>query len=147
MQNKRIINEPFFIFCFFFVFIFAIVLNSCFINSNDTTVLYITLPISIVGIIGYFLLMNYFSCKIIYDGEYIIRKGLFFGMYLKIHKSEIKKVLVLQIGRSQYYELYDGIHNSYSLMRKNGSIKISYSKQGKEFVKLFWDGKIEITNI
>ena len=140
MQNKKIINEPFFIFCFFFVFIFAIVLNLCFINSNNTTILYITLPISIVGIIGYFLLMNYFSCKIIYDGEYIIRKGLFFGMYLK-------QVLVLQIGRSQYYELYDGIHNSYSLMRKNGSMKISYSKQGKEFIKLFWDGKIEITNM
>ena len=143
MQNKKIINEPFFIFCFFLVFIFAIVFNLCFINSNDTTILYITLPISIVGIIGYFLLMNYFSCKIIYDGEYIIRKGLLFGMYLKIHKSEIKKVLVLQIGRSQYYELYDGIHNSYSLMRKNGSIKISYSKQGKKFIESFWNNVIQ----
>ncbi len=143
MQVKKFINEKVYIFCFFLVLIIAVAFNLYFVKSNDTIILYISLPISIVGIIGYFLLMNYFSCKIIYDGEYIIRKGLFFGMYLKIHKSEIKKVLVLQIGRLQYYELYDGIHNSYSLMKKNSSIKISYSKQGKEFIESFWNNGIQ----
>ena len=142
MRTKKIINEPIYIFISFLVLILVVAASLFLIKEKNVLMLCIFLPFLVLIVVSYFIAMNCFSCVITYDGNYIARKGLFFGMRLKIHKDEIIEVRVLRIGRTEYYELYDGKHDSLALMSKKGSIKISCTDRGKEFIKSFWSEKI-----
>lgn len=143
MQAKtKIINESGFIFIMVIILVILTFENVIVYSSFNINGLFISLPISALVMTFYLYVLNFLSTIIIFDGKSIYRRGFFVGLKLKIDKENIKDVRKINIGRAQYYELYDDKHISYSLLNKNTSIKISCNAKGKKFIRLFWDGDI-----
>ncbi len=141
-MRKKIVTD-FFALIFFLISFAIFALISIFAFANlDSLSAYLIFGSSLLIFSFILLLINRLACLIKIHDTYLERNGLFFGFKLCVKFEDIKNVKRICIGRNQFFEIADGVHDPYGLLSSNSSIKIPYNKKGKEFIKQFWHGDI-----
>lgn len=150
MKKNRILVDKGSIFICSVYFVFNILLCSLSIyygltldNKVAQTFMIIIVVIFMLIFISVCFFTNRSANFIYYYDNKLERRGFLFGFKKTIAVSNIKRIskVTLHLDNT-YYLLVDGVSNEIERIKDDSAIFIPYTKEGKNFIKQFWEGEI-----
>lgn len=149
-SNRFIIYFSIFGIIFFFVTAFVCVfslINGIINNQSNIIIVYSILIAGFICFIFlFFLVLNRFGYKIIYneDERTIQRKGFICGYKYIVKIEDIKNIVIATFPKeTTYYVIIDSHNTKYDGGSKKSFIRIEKNEDNLKFIKQFWDKPIE----
>lgn len=149
-SNRFIIYFSVFGIIFFFIATFVCVfslINGIINNQSNMIIVYSILIAGFICFISlFFLVLNRFGYKIIYnkDERTIQRKGFICGYKYIIKIEDIKNIVTATFPKeTTYYVIIDSHNTKYDGGSKKSFIRIEKNEDNLKFIKQFWDKPIK----
>lgn len=124
-----------------------LIVDSAIKNNFSNTIIFIICDLIVSAVfIVFIIFFNKAGCIIEYDKEknILYRKGYLFGYKSSLDVKEIIKIEKATFTlEGEYYILIDNIHMKYETGSKKSFFMVPYNLEGKEFIKQFFDLKID----